>query len=1549
MKNLWRNITALLLSLGLIAGMTGLYLTAHAEELDGSAIVAADKESLAIGYAEGDGADHVTGDLTLPLAGGLGSVVTWQSNTPAVITADGKVTRPAADAEDAQVTLTAAIVYGEASDTKEFTVTVLKQQTEEEEGPQPLFGPMSELEWVGNGSSGQPYQVSSAAHLAAIAEKDLSAHYIQTAAIDLDAAGYTDWTPIGTDTTLFTGTYDGGGFSISNLTINNDTLGDVGLFGYVGSAGVLKNITVQNGSVRSTRQWTSVGGLTGGLEGKMIDCAYGGSANGVESSTGGLIGFAYSNAEVTGSFSSGSVNSSGANDSIVGGIIGYNSSGTVRNCYSTASVSCDGGSWSYIGGLIGQSDGGSVVNCYSTGSAAGGAGATAGGLIGKNSGASVSNCYYLDTAATASDGGTALSEAQIKQRASCSDWDFDTVWKIGEGVSSPTLRWQPWTPDERITAACDALDWDDIKGANSAENDVTADLVLHTSGAESTAISWSAAPAGFINTETGEVTTPLLSQGNQNVTLTASVSYAGGTAQTKDFTLTIKYVPVTWVGDGLSADTAYQVSSAAHLDEIRTKGLGAHYIQTTDIDLAGIDWTPIGINVPTTNRFNGSYDGGGYAISNLTIETDTVNLVGLFGVVGDDGRLDNITLENASIRATHTSGVSTNVGSLAGYNRGTISNCEVEAEVIGGKFATVGGLTGSNQGFISQSHSVATVSGKGATMLGGLTGRNDRIYGTAGGVIDQCSSGGSVSVEDPTDIGPRMGGFAGNVSSQAVVTNSFSTADVRLEETIECSTMGGFVGEVYNPSTTITNCYSTGTVVNLSTEYYSCTGGFAGFIFQDYMDDGVVVKYCHSTGDVSGNNSVGGFSGAIYTGVLLENCYSTGDVSGMDFVGGVSGEVFESTMKNCYSTGAVEGAWAVGGVAGSVTDGSLESCYSTSSVTGSGKNIGGIAGWTNSTVKDNRALNPSVIASDNAGRIIGTVDSGATISGNMAWAFMPVNGNAAIAGGAEDDNNGVSLRYVQLCQEGTWTPFIEAQDSSGNAIWDFAEGSLPVLSGAGGTQDASFPPYLIGYELISISPVNNVTVPYGTALPQALAALPGTTTVADGNGQTHTVALNWTIAGYSGDIPGDYTAAGTFDLPAGVEQTIPATELKVTATLTVKAAAGGGGGGGSGTPAQNQNATISGGGSLPVKVDAGRATLDLSALSGSLSAGRDTVVEVPSIQGVTSYTANLPTSSLSGSGGGSLSINTDLGSLTLPGDMLSATGLSGDAGITIGQGNKDSLPDDVKEAIGDRPILQLTLTIDGQQTDWENPDAPVTVSIPYTPTAEELAHAESIVIWYIDGRGNVVTIPNGRYDPATGMVTVSVTHFSDYAVAYNQVSFHDVAADAWYGEAVSFLAAREITAGAGGGNYRPEARLTRGAFIVMLMRAYDIAPDANPGDNFADAGDSYYTGYLAAAKRLGISSGVGNNRFAPEKEITRQELFTLLYNALQVIGRLPEGDSGGTLADFSDAGQIDAWAKEAMTLLVRTGTVGGSGGKLNPLDTTTRAEMAQVLYNLLSK
>lgn len=189
------------------------------------------------------------------------------------------------------------------------------------------------------------------------------------------------------------------------------------------------------------------------------------------------------------------------------------------------------------------------------------------------------------------------------------------------------------------------------------------------------------------------------------------------------------------------------------------------------------------------------------------------------------------------------------------------------------------------------------------------------------------------------------------------------------------------------------------------------------------------------------------------------------------------------------------------------------------------------------------------------------------------------------------------------------------------------------------------------------------------------------------------------------------------------------------------------------------------------------------------------VITMPPISDVNNYAVNVPVPSLSTENiEGTLTLNTGAGSVTIPSNML--TGVEGAAGqkaqIAIGTGDKENLPVDVRNQIGDRPLVQLTLSVDGRQASWNNPQAPVSVSIPYTPSPAELANPDSIVVWYIDGSGNVDCVPNGRYDPETGIVTFTTTHFSYYAVAYNKVSFKDVAPGAWYSKAVGFIAAYQI-------------------------------------------------------------------------------------------------------------------------------------------------------------
>lgn len=147
---------------------------------------------------------------------------------------------------------------------------------------------------------------------------------------------------------------------------------------------------------------------------------------------------------------------------------------------------------------------------------------------------------------------------------------------------------------------------------------------------------------------------------------------------------------------------------------------------------------------------------------------------------------------------------------------------------------------------------------------------------------------------------------------------------------------------------------------------------------------------------------------------------------------------------------------------------------------------------------------------------------------------------------------------------------------------------------------------------------------------------------------------------------------------------------------------------------------------LPVSVNTnlGSATVDLGSLAEDIFSNTGTTsLVIPPIPGVNSYALEIPASALSGSQEkGTLTLSTGVGNITIPAGMLAGIpGIEGSkAGITIGIGDKTNLPEEVKTAIGERPVVQLTLTLDGKQTEWNNPNAPVTVSIPYTPTSSTL-------------------------------------------------------------------------------------------------------------------------------------------------------------------------------------------------------------------------------------
>jgi len=238
----------------------------------------------------------------------------------------------------------------------------------------------------GSGTQADPFLVFNVATLSRVGKPTtdgdydnwtLDKHYKQIRNIDLSSVS--NWSPIGTytsatDNAPFTGVYDGGNYTISNLKI--DTTADYqGLFCYIGSGAMVKNVGIVDCDIKGGRY---VGGVVGGNVGTVQDCYSTGDVSG--NYVGGVVGV-NSRGTVQDCYATGDV--SGTNN--VGGVVGRNL-GTVQDCYATGDVS----GTNYVGGVVGVNYSGTVQDCYATGDVSGTN--NVGGVVGRNLG-TVQDCY----------------------------------------------------------------------------------------------------------------------------------------------------------------------------------------------------------------------------------------------------------------------------------------------------------------------------------------------------------------------------------------------------------------------------------------------------------------------------------------------------------------------------------------------------------------------------------------------------------------------------------------------------------------------------------------------------------------------------------------------------------------------------------------------------------------------------------------------------------------------------------------------------------------------------------------------------------------------------------------------------------------------------------------------------------------------------------------------------------------------------------------------------------------------------------------------------
>ena len=255
---------------------------------------------------------------------------------------------------------------------------------------------------------------------------------------------------------------------------------------------------------------------------------------------------------------------------------------------------------------------------------------------------------------------------------------------------------------------------------------------------------------------------------------------------------------------------------------------------TADINLSGIDWTPIGIDY--NHQYTGTFNGGGHTITGLTV-TGSDQYAGLFGRIGSGGTVKNVTLKDVKIESNHSSG---NVGGVAGWSYGNIENCSVSGSVSSN--STAGGVVGAQlSGSITGCSSSATV--KGVAYAGGIAG-----YTNGGASLTGCYATGSVSVENNTTSAAYAGGVVGNNGSSSTLKACYAWGSVTGSGSGTVY-VGGVTGS--NDLGTLTACYhAKGTVSGPG----GATGGVAGRNYKGLMSYGGIITACYwgSNGQTQG-------------------------------------------------------------------------------------------------------------------------------------------------------------------------------------------------------------------------------------------------------------------------------------------------------------------------------------------------------------------------------------------------------------------------------------------------------------------------------------------------------------------------------------------------------------------------------------------------------------------------------------------------------------------------------------------------------------------------
>lgn len=1266
----------------------------------------------------------------------------------------------------------------------------------------------------------------------------------------------------------------GGELYIENCVNNGTISGGMLTGGIAGATGQKLLNCTNNGPVSGG--FTNAGGIVGYYQEaggiapfEILDCVNNGSVSSEKGWAGGIAGQVVVSSEtslIARCYNTGSV----TGGSEVGGIAGGIDNGEIADCYNTGAVSAHEVDSSDLGGIAGYLTSGSITNCYNIGSITNGAVESTGGVVGENK-AAVAGCFYLEGTAAADFGGsTELTVQQLAEQAAFTGagWNFETTWGMSGLLARPVLQTAP-----------------EAQGSGAQDD-----------------------PIEIPDLETLERFRDAVNGGN---------SYEGMYVKlTADIDLSEKYgadidgAEVSWTPIG-SSGAPFQGTFDGGKFEI--SGL---YINSTQDD---------------QGLFRSLGEGG--TIKNLHISGSVKGGSYVGGLTGRNyGFIENCQT-NVSV-----SGTLQCIGGLAGMNLGTIS----ESTNSGTVSATMGvGGTGGVAGFNSNNNRIENCYNKGAVSnesavsmyTGGIVGSN------TGGVVSGCENEATVTGTSFT------GGIAGHIVSgnqgqiSATLDNSSNAGTISGTNGI-----GGIVGTIGDTASEVTGCYNSGFVS--ATADGSAAGGIAGYnngVLTNCRNEGAEGSSISSAADGA---RVGGIAGG--NAYLLQNSYNTGTVSaagangssggvaGANYANGTTGT--QGSVNHCYNTGTISGG-TTGGVVGDNQDGATTTnCYYNNERYTVEDTTNGVTGKTAAQFASGEVAYLLQGGQPDDGS--GTIPQvwGQTLSGTDPDASPVLTADeskavyqvAFLVDGAEyaaayaNPNGTVTLPQAPDSEVYDFVRWSKTADADGEEFTD----QTPI------TGDMAV--YAIGQEMFGgTEDGKTITTTYGMGATQDLSQYMDYAGETDAVGKfTYSVTnstsvngntLNASITDDMLTIPAD-TNADTYTLtvtatektpvivPFSVEYaTEPATfEVTVLVNPAVPVLAEGGTVSaervlrGQKLSTSEITGTVNGMDGQPLE---GAWTWKNDRDMDETGSFEETVVFTPVDTNYAPFetTVSVTVYRRTSSGGGvtryTVTFDTQGGSKISSKTVSRNTAVAEPAeptreGYVFGGWFTDK---DCTEAydFSTKVTKNITLYAKWTEEQIEGPDNPTDPDEP-TPPAE----------W--------------------------------------ENPFDDVEEPDWFYGAVKYVEETGLFRGVTETTFAPDASLTRAMLVTVLWRA-EGQPVVNYLMTFTDVdAGAYYGEAVRWAASEGIVKGYSDEAFTPDNLITREQFAAIMQRYAEYKGI--ETSEIDDLSQFTDAGDVSGWALGNMQWAVGTGLITGrNDGSLDPQGSTTRAEAAAILQRFLEK